>query len=95
MLRSVPGLRINDATRIAVAISTRGKNASAFSLVDCVMQLMIDGTLMPENSDIDALMTRSVYGVEVFSGPASIPLKLKSPRTDSWCGLIVIWTRSG
>lgn len=96
MLRGVPGIRITDALGSAVAISTRGKQFQLKGgLVDCPLRLMIDGVLMPELSDIDQVDPKSAYGIEVFNGPASIPLKLQSMRKEQWCGLIAIWTRSG
>ena len=95
MLVGIPGVRITDALGSAVAISTRGRNPTYAKMVDCVLQVMVDGILMPEYTDIDVVVPKAAYGIEVFNGPSSIPVQLKSSRKDSWCGLIAIWTRSG
>lgn len=95
MLRGVPGLRITDALGSAVAISTRGKQLAKGALVDCPMRLMIDGVIMPPLTDIDQVDPKAAYGIEVFNGPAMIPLQMQGMRREQWCGLIAIWTRSG
>lgn len=96
MLRTVPGLRVDNRDGNAVAISTRGKQLKiGAGLVDCPMRVMVDGVVMPQGTDIDQVTPKAAYGVEVFNGPASIPLKLQGMRAEQWCGLIAIWTRSG
>ncbi|MEO7998405.1 MAG: hypothetical protein ABI852_13225, partial [Gemmatimonadaceae bacterium] len=64
-------------------------------LVDCPMRVMIDGVMMPELTDIDQVDPKAAYGIEVFNGPAAIPLQMQGMRKEQWCGLIAIWTRSG
>lgn len=59
----------------------------------CVMRLTLDGVVMPALSDIDAIIPKDVYGIEIFSGPARLPPELAGLRTDNWCGVIAIWTR--
>lgn len=95
MLRSVPGVRISEGLTGTIAIATRGKNPTRGSLYDCVMRVMIDGVIQPQDSNIDQIVPSAAYGIEVFSGPAAIPLKYQGARSDQWCGLIAIWTRSG
>lgn len=95
MLRSVPGVRISEGMGQTVAISTRGKNPGKFLLIDCVMRVMVDGVIQPANSDLDVVVPDAAYGIEVFNGPAAIPLKLQGVRNDLWCGLIAIWTKGG
>jgi hypothetical protein len=34
-----------------------------------------------------------IHGIEVFGGPASIPVKYSGSANNKMCGLIVIWTR--
>jgi hypothetical protein len=99
MLRGVSGLRLADSLGSMVAISTRGMKSvptasGGFALVPCVMRLMLDGIVLPALTDIDAVVPQDVHGVEVFFGAASIPSAMAGSRTDNWCGLIAIWTRS-
>ena len=35
----------------------------------------------------------AIYGIEVFAGPASIPLQYGGSGRDKWCGLVVVWTK--
>jgi hypothetical protein len=48
---------------------------------------------MPYGFDLDQISPKDVHGIELFAGAARTPPNLTSIRTDSWCGLIVIWTR--
>ena len=99
MLRGIAGIRIADSLGIRIAVSTRGSKFSrgggGQGMVPCVMRMMLDGTVLPPLSDIDHIVPRDVHGIEVFNGPARIPPKLANMRTDSWCGLIAVWTRAG
>jgi hypothetical protein len=52
----------------------------------------------PKQTDGVFDMTRlpppdQIHGIEVFGGPASIPVKYSGAANDRMCGLIVIWTR--
>lgn len=99
MLRGIGGLRIADSSGAIVAISTRGSkptaniNTPGFAMVQCVMRVAVDGTIMPPLFSIDQLLPKDVHGIEVFSGPARIPPEFSGLRTDNWCGLIAVWTR--
>jgi hypothetical protein len=93
MLRGVPGLRLADSAGSTVAISNRGlKFERSTGLVQCVLRVAVDGTVLP-SANIDAVLPREVYGVEVYFGPARIPPQFSGIRSDSWCGLIAVWTR--
>jgi hypothetical protein len=99
MLRGIGGLRIADSSGAIVAISTRGSKPTAnikdpgFAMVQCVMRVAVDGTIMPPLFSIDQLIPKDVHGIEVFNGPARIPPEFSGLRTDNWCGLIAVWTR--
>ncbi len=97
LLRRVPGLRVADSLGSTVAKSTRGQKMSrsgtSQGLVDCVMRITVDGVVMPPLSNIDAIVPKTVHGIEIFSGPARLPVQMGGLRTDNWCGVIAIWTR--
>ncbi len=99
MLRGMNGLRVGDSAGYTVAISTRGSKPTrnsvgvGFSLVQCVLRVVVDGTLMPALFNIDEIVPRDVHGIEVYYGPARMPPELAGLRTDNWCGVIAIWTR--
>lgn len=99
MLRGLNGLRVGDSAGYTVAISTRGAKLTrntqgpGFALVQCVMRVVVDGTLMPALFNIDDIVPRDVHGIEVYNGPSRIPPELAGLRTDNWCGVIAVWTR--
>lgn len=93
MLRGMAGLRLADSLGQTVAISQRGSKLSNGKPVPCVMRIMVDGIVMSPQTSIDGIFPKDVYGVEVFYGPARIPLNVGSMRTDTWCGMIAIWTK--
>jgi hypothetical protein len=94
MLRDIPGLRVADSSGSTVLISKRSlKVLRDLTLAPCVMRLTIDGVVMPALANIDAIVPKDVYGIEIFSGPARLPPELDGLRTDNWCGVIAIWTR--
>lgn len=99
MLRGISGLRLADSLGSLVAISNRGMKSvpspEGIAWVPCVLRVVLDGIILPAGADIDQVVPQDVHGVEVFFGAASIPSSLGGLRTDSWCGLIAIWTRSG
>ena len=91
------------STRIEARVEELGENVTIYlnrqpygiALVPCVLRVMLDGIVLPALSDIDKVVPQDVHGVEVFFGAASIPPSLGGMRSDNWCGLIAIWTRSG
>jgi hypothetical protein len=95
MLRDIPGLRVADSSGSTVMISKRGlKVLRDLTLAPCVMRLTVDGVVMPALANIDAIVPKDVYGLEIFSGPARLPPELDGLRTDNWCGVIAVWTRA-
>jgi hypothetical protein len=75
----------------------------------CYMRVMIDGVMLQEQSmgsivssgsggtfatNLSQLPAPSeIHGIEVFAGPASIPLKYSGMGSGKWCGLIAVWTK--
>jgi len=85
LLRSVLSLRIEERGRGQYAFNTRG---------DCRFQLFLDGVLLPQATDLNDLPPPyELAGIEIYSGPATIPLQYK--RSDAGCGVILFWTRTG
>lgn len=53
-----------------------------------------DGPVAPQPTDLSRLPPPdAIYGIEVFAGPASIPLQYGGSGNGKWCGLIAIWTK--
>jgi len=82
-----------------------GPNAN----LPCYMRVMIDGVLMnmdiftedrngmksiPIGTSLNVLPPPdAIRGMEVFAGPASIPMQYGGAGASKWCGLIAVWTR--
>jgi Carboxypeptidase regulatory-like domain/TonB-dependent Receptor Plug Domain len=97
MLRSVLSVTIEERTTGGpprrVAVSKRSPMASLRSAT-CPFQIFVDGLIFAEDGDLTNVPSPSnIAGVEVYSGPATIPLQYK--RHDSLCGVILIWTKDG
>ena len=55
------------------------------------MRFYVDGIRVSAQS-VDVIQPRTIAGIEVYRGQATIPVKYSSPGHEP-CGLIVIWTR--
>ena len=85
LLRTVPGTRI---TRRG------GENVVTFRNQNCVPLIWIDG--MPAVAgylDPDVFQPNSLAGIEVYSGPSTVPPELMWVRGKGSCGVIALWTR--
>ncbi len=56
------------------------------------LRVAIDGQVQPGSTSLDIVAPEEIEGVEIYSGPATIPSEFAGAR-DQYCGLIVIWTR--
>lgn len=93
MLRSVLSVNIIETPTSRAAVSKRSPVAS-FRSATCPFQIFVDGLIFSESGDLTNVPPPSnIAGVEVYSGPATIPLQYK--RHDSLCGIILIWTKDG
>lgn len=60
MLRRLPGVRIAYSLGNSVALSTCGKKLSNGALVDCVLRVMVDGTVLSSLVSIDNMVPNDV-----------------------------------
>lgn len=86
LLRTVPGIRIENRGPIST-VRIRGNR--------CAPLVWLDGqALMAGEVDLDAWDPRTFDGIEVYSGPASVPVEFqRDQRMSSTCGTIVLWSR--
>ena len=61
----------------------------------CAMRIVIDGVLMPDGFSIDDIRPADIYGLEIYSGPAAVPIQYSTVRRDAVCGLLMVWTKAG
>jgi Carboxypeptidase regulatory-like domain/TonB-dependent Receptor Plug Domain len=97
LLRRVTGVTVADSDHVLIAISSRGMKTAIVQghvvPVQCVIPVMVDGVLTDARFPMNSISPNDVHGIEVYVGPSSIPPEFNGARTDSFCGLIVIWTR--
>jgi hypothetical protein len=96
-LRRYPVLQIVDSTGIPQAISRRGPKVvatgAAMVSVPCVMRVAVDGQLLPWGTSLDFVPPNAVGALEIFPGPATVPVEFAGQSKDIGCGLISLWTR--
>lgn len=90
IIRVVPGVRIIDVPPLKgvnqIAVNTR--------LGSCGYQLFLDGVPMPARTNLANLPPpQNFAAIEVYSGPATIPLQYKFGTAS--CGVILLWTKAG
>jgi TonB family protein len=83
----VPSARVQSRGQQRSTIRLRGANCPPLVWLDGVAYLAAE-------FDIDYVSSWSVSGVEVYSGPASVPSEFRSVRGLDRCGVIVIWSRN-
>jgi TonB family protein len=86
MLREIPGVRIGPSRNEGRSIRLRGAN--------CPPLVFVDGFPATAGEfDVDIIDLKSVEGVEVYNGMASLPPEFSGPRQLDRCGVIAIWSR--
>jgi hypothetical protein len=100
MLRTVPGVHLESSGRGGRPRVRFGRAEGARGGMACDAQIFVDGMLMNrpgadrESDRIDEYVTpRSVEGIEVYRGLATVPAEFLTP--DAQCGVVAIWTRRG
>lgn len=92
VVRGIPSVTIMmDGTK-PIPMNRRGVTMGGMG---CAYQVGLDGHLMEGGFDMNSVDPSEVHGVEVFPGPATVPMEYRSSRRSSGCGLIMIWTRRG
>ena len=88
LLRSVPGIRI-ESRGFDNRVRIRGSRCSPL--------IWLDGQgLFAGEFDLDAVDPYSFEGIEIYSGPATVPLEFQgNQRASSSCGTVILWSRRG
>jgi hypothetical protein len=63
----------------------------------CPFQIFVDDVALPIDAKLDRDLPapKELAGIEVYSGPATIPLRYKTTGGGGFCGVILVWTRDG
>lgn len=88
LLTRMPSLLVVDSLGAVYARSSR------MSAVVCWPRVSIDGLILPNRPNLAQLPPPGeIFGIEVFAGPARLPLTLGGEGEQRFCGLIAIWTK--
>jgi hypothetical protein len=95
IIRVVPSVGIAGGTAgVQVAHNIRGSHGAGQGIAGCPFQLFLDGVPMPPETNLANLPPpREFAGIEIYSGPATIPLQYKYGTAS--CGVILFWTKTG
>jgi hypothetical protein len=87
VLRSlVPAVRISSSRMARNAVRLRGSR--------CAPLVWLDGApAMAGEFDLDVISPQTVSGIEIYPGPATVPVEFRSTRGLEACGVIVVWSR--
>lgn len=88
VFRGIPGMRIESNGPIS---RVRMRNSR------CAPLVWLDGQpLFAGEVDLDAFDPRSFEGIEIYSGPATVPVEFQgNQRMSSSCGTIILWSKRG
>lgn len=101
LMRRVMGLHMEDSLGVLVPVSSRGLKlvrdpaSGGLATAQCVMRIAVNGFLKEPDFAMNSIPPSDIHGIEIYPGPADIPSEFAGANSDSFCGLIVIWTRSG
>lgn len=95
MLTNLSSIAISQIGGDVRATPTRSIQVSLLNNRPCFLKVAVDGVLWQDDPPNLANLPPpdAIHGIEVFSGPASIPLQYGGTGRDKWCGLIAVWTR--
>jgi len=82
-------------TVLSVTIAEKGfRQVAVNTRAGCAFQIYLDGLAIPLTPDLrDLPSPRELAGIEIYSGPATIPVQYRYGNAS--CGVILIWTKSG
>ncbi|HXT14516.1 MAG TPA: carboxypeptidase regulatory-like domain-containing protein [Gemmatimonadaceae bacterium] len=94
LLRRVSSVDVRQKGMQTVVVSRRGPVSVLVTPDMCVMPLGRDGLILGPNYNLNDIPANEIYGIEVYPGPADIPVEFRNSLPNGNCGLIMVWTRS-
>ena len=75
-------------------VSSRGAGLAGAS---CPLRVGLDGMVFGNTTDFDVndIAPSEIYGIEIYSGGATMPAQYLASTSGGLCGLIMIWTGDG
>lgn len=68
-------------------------NLLEYSSSACPLRFIVNGLPFPSGTSLNMFSPREIAAVEVYAGPASIPLEFGVTGPNSGCGVVAIWLR--
>jgi TonB family protein len=79
---------------VRISSSRMARNAVRLRGSRCAPLVWLDGApAMAGEFDLDVISPESVSGIEIYPGPATVPVEFRSTRGLETCGVIVVWSR--
>lgn len=91
VLRRMQGFKIVDSMGVSVAVSTRGPKPKLPTMTNCVLRVGLNG-FVSLGLNLNSIPPADIHGIEINTGP-NMPPEFSGARRDTYCGLIMIWTR--
>jgi len=95
LLRRVPSVDVRQKDMRTVIVSHRGTVSALITPDLCVIPLGRDGLILGPNYNVNDIPANEIYGIEVYGGPATVPVEYRTSLPNGFCGLVMVWTRSG
>jgi len=92
LFRSVLGVQVAMVNGAPTITSTRGLGVGGSS---CKPLVGFDGMVLSAAFDVNDISPDEIYGIEIYSGSATIPSQYLVLTGGSSCGLVMIWTVNG
>lgn len=92
LFRNVLGVQVIMVNGTPTIASTRGLGVAGAS---CRPLVGFDGMVLTAGFDLNDIGPDEIYGIEIYSGSATIPAQYLASAAGSKCGLIMIWTVDG
>jgi hypothetical protein len=97
LLSNVPSLKVTQTGSLVTLESSRGQVLRNSAGVACAVLVIVDDVVLNTDGKSvnanDLPRPSEIYGVEVFSGSATIPPQYVHAAAGRVCGLVAIWTR--
>ena len=102
VFRRISSLYVWDSAGTYLVTSARSRRpvititatTQVHDLAPCVLQVLVDNVRMPWGFDLNLLDRGDIHGIEIYSGPATVPPEYNGTSKQSTCGIIAIWTKS-
>src|SRR5262249_26101003 len=91
LMRLIPGTRLTQS-RVGGTSTLRFNRATMGPGRDCPPQYWVDG-IKSWALNIDDIRPQDVEGIELYSGPSSLPPQFNTKEGSTVCGVVLIWTR--